>query len=97
MDIIKSKGRPKEEFNPEKLKASICAAYTAIGEECDDVLLDVVTKNFYFYNNMSTMEIRRQVEEWLMSVNKKAAKAYITVCTSETKPFGCVILQKGVK
>ena len=77
MDIIKSKGRPKEEFNPEKLKASICAAYTAIGEECDDVLLDVVTKNFYFYNNMSTMEIRRQVEEWLMSVNKKAAKAYI--------------------
>ena len=77
MDIIKSEGRPKEEFNPEKLKNSICAAYTAIGEECDDVLLDVVTKNFYFYNNMSTAEIRRQVEDWLMSVNKKAAKAYI--------------------
>lgn len=77
MDIIKSEGRPKEEFNPEKLKNSICAAYTAVGEECDDVLLDVVTKNFYFYNNMSTTEIRRQVEDWLMSVNKKAAKAYI--------------------
>lgn len=77
MDIIKSEGRPKEEFNSEKLKNSICAAYTAIGEECDDVLLDVVTKNFYFYNNMSTAEIRRQVEDWLMSVNKKAAKAYI--------------------
>jgi len=27
---------------------------------------------------------------------EKAAKAYITVCTSETKPYGCVILQKGV-
>ena len=25
-----------------------------------------------------------------------AAKAYVTVCTSETIPFGCVILQKGV-
>ena len=27
---------------------------------------------------------------------EKAAKAYITVCTSETMPYGCVILQKGV-
>lgn len=26
----------------------------------------------------------------------KAANAYITVCTSETMPYGCVILQKGV-
>ena len=27
---------------------------------------------------------------------EKAGKAYVTVCTSETKPYGCVILQKGV-
>lgn len=27
---------------------------------------------------------------------EKAAKAYVTVCTSETKPYGCIILQKGV-
>lgn len=27
---------------------------------------------------------------------EKAANAYITVCTSEIKPYGCVILQKGV-
>lgn len=27
---------------------------------------------------------------------EKARKAYITVCTSETKPYGCIILQKGV-
>ena len=27
---------------------------------------------------------------------EKAGKAYITICTSETKPYGCVILQKGV-
>lgn len=27
---------------------------------------------------------------------EKAGKAYITVCTSETKPYGCIILQKGV-
>ncbi len=27
---------------------------------------------------------------------EKAGKAYVTVCTSETKPYGCIILQKGV-
>lgn len=27
---------------------------------------------------------------------EKAKGAYVTVCTSETKPYGCVILQKGV-
>ena len=27
---------------------------------------------------------------------EKAGRCYITICTSETKPYGCVILQKGV-
>lgn len=27
---------------------------------------------------------------------EKAAKAYLTVCTSERLPYGCIILQKGV-
>lgn len=76
MDIIKSNGS-KEEFSQEKLKDSICAAFESVGEECNDALLDVVSNNFYLYENMSSKEIRRQVEEWLMSVNKKAAKSYI--------------------
>lgn len=76
MDIIKSNGS-KEEFSQDKLKDSICAAFESVGEKCDEVLLDVVSNNFYLYENMSTKEIRRQVEEWLMSINKKAAKSYI--------------------
>lgn len=76
MDIRKSNGF-LEEYNQDKLKNSICAAYDSIGEKCNDVLLETATNNFYLYNNMSTIELRRQVEEWLMSVNKKAAKAYI--------------------
>lgn len=76
MDIIKSNG-VKEEFNSDKLKNSICAAFSSVGEECNNTLLDIVSNNLYLYNNMTTAEIRRQVEEWLMSVNKKAAKAYI--------------------
>ena len=27
---------------------------------------------------------------------EKASHAYVTVCTSERKPYGCIILQKGV-
>ena len=27
---------------------------------------------------------------------EKAARAYVTVCTSERQPYGCVIIQKGV-
>lgn len=27
---------------------------------------------------------------------EKAAKAYLTICTSERLPYGCIILQKGV-
>ena len=84
MDIIKSSGT-KEEFSSEKLKNSICAAFSAVGEECNSTLLDIVSNNFYLYENMTTSEIRRQVEEWLMSVNKKAAKAYIEKCVSDVE------------
>ena len=84
MDIIKSSGI-KEEFSSEKLKNSICAAFSAVGEECNSTLLDIVSNNFYLYENMTTSEIRRQVEEWLMSVNKKAAKAYIEKCVSDVE------------
>lgn len=76
MDIRKTSGKT-EEYDQDKLKNSICAAYNSIGEDCDDVLLETAINNFYLYNNISTIEIRRQVEEWLMFVNKKAAKAYI--------------------
>lgn len=31
-----------------------------------------------------------------MKFYEKAASAYVTICTSERLPYGCVILQKGV-
>ena len=76
MDIRKSKGFV-EEYDVQKLKDSICAAYESAGEKCEEILLNSATQNFYLYNMMSTSELRRQVEEWLMSVNKKVAKTYI--------------------
>ncbi len=32
-----------------------------------------------------------------MKFYEKAGKASVTVCTSESRPYGCIILQKGVK
>lgn len=32
-----------------------------------------------------------------MKFYEKAKNAFVTICTSETQPYGCIILQKGVK
>ena len=82
MEVRKTNGE-FEPFDGEKLKKTICAAYTSVGDECSDVLLDTVLNNLYLYDKISTTEIRRQVEEWLMSVNKKAAKEYIKFYVSD--------------
>lgn len=66
-----------EEYNPSKVKHGICEAYTAVNEVCPDGLIESLIKNLLIYDNISSNEIRRQVEEALMSVNKKVARAYI--------------------
>lgn len=65
-----------EEFDNQKVKDSICSAYEAVGEVCDDLILQSITNSLYVYDNISTMEIRRQVEDALMSINKKVARAF---------------------
>lgn len=67
-----------EEYSVDKISRGICEAYASVGEECPEGLIDSLAKNLYIYENIKTSEIRRQVEECLMSVNKKVAKAYIT-------------------
>jgi L-fucose mutarotase len=32
-----------------------------------------------------------------MKFYEKAGEASVTICTSETQPYGCIILKKGVK
>ena len=65
-----------EEFDREKVKNGICKAYEATGEECDDLILESIVNSLFLYDNISSAEIRRQVEDALMSVNKKVAKEY---------------------
>lgn len=75
MQVRKSNGSI-EEFDNQKIKDSICNAYEAVGEECDDLILQGITNSLYVYDNISTLEIRRQVEDALMSINKKVARAF---------------------
>ena len=67
-----------EEYSLNKISKGICEAYTSVGEDCPEGLIDSLAKNLYIYENIKTSEIRRQIEECLMSINKKVAKAYIT-------------------
>lgn len=76
MEVRKSEGY-FEEYNPSKVKHGICEAYTAVNEVCPDGLIESLIKNLLIYDRISSSEIRRQVEEALMSVNKKVARAYI--------------------
>ena len=66
-----------EEYTPSKVKHGICEAYAATGEVCPDGLIDSLIRNLFIYDKISSKEIRRQVEEALMSVNKKVAREYI--------------------
>ena len=76
MEVRKSKGQV-EEFNREKVKNGICEAYKAAGEKCEDVILDSIVNGLFIYDGIATSEIRRQVEDALMSINKRVAKKYI--------------------
>ena len=66
-----------EEYKPDKVKHGICEAYTAVKEICPDGLIESLIDNLFIYDKIASSEIRRQVEEALMSVNKKVAREYI--------------------
>ena len=76
MEVRKNDGY-FEEYSTSKVKHGICEAYASTKEECPEGLIDSLIKNLLIYDKISSTEIRRQVEEALMSVNKKVARAYI--------------------
>ena len=76
MDVRKTNGS-YEEFDNEKLKRGIREAYTATGQKCPEEVVVSITDNLYIYDKISSQEIRRQVVDSLMSINKKAAREYI--------------------
>ena len=76
MDVRKTNGSV-EEYDKAKLSRGIHKAYKTAGEYCDDAVVVSIINNLYIYEGITSAEIRRQVEESLMSINKKVAHAYI--------------------
>ncbi|MCI1785388.1 MAG: ATP cone domain-containing protein [Bacteroidales bacterium] len=76
MDVRKTNGS-FEDFDKEKLMRGIREAYKTAGEVCHEAIVVSVTDNLFIYDKITSTEIRRQVEESLMSINKKVALAYI--------------------
>lgn len=76
MEVRKTNGS-FEEYDVEKLKRGIREAYRATGQKCPEEVVVSITDNLYIYDKISSQEIRRQVVDSLMSINKKAAREYI--------------------
>lgn len=76
--IVRKSDMSYEEYDSLKVKHGICEAYASVNEKCPDGLIESLINNLLIYEKISSSEIRRQVEEALMSVNKKVARAYIT-------------------
>ncbi len=76
MDVRKTNGSV-EEYDKAKLARGIHSAYKTVGEYCDDAIVVTIINNLYIYEGITSAEIRRQVVDSLMSINKRVALAYI--------------------
>ena len=76
MDVRKTNGTV-EEFDKEKLMRGIREAYRGTGQTAPEEVVVSITDNLYIYDGITSKEIRRQVVDSLMSINKKAAVEYI--------------------
>ena len=76
MDVRKTNGS-FEEFDKVKLMRGIREAYKGSGQKAPEEVVVSITDNLYIYDKISSQEIRRQVVDSLMSINKKAALEYI--------------------
>ena len=78
MDVtVRKTNGSYEEYDKVKLMNGIREAYKTAGEECPEAVVVSIAENLYIYDKLTSREIRRQVEESLMSINKKVAVAYI--------------------
>lgn len=66
-----------EEYSVEKIRRGVKSAFETVGKKCDDVIVDFVLQEMRVYDNITTAEIRKQIEHVLMDIDKDAAHAYI--------------------
>lgn len=75
MNIRRSDGT-LEEYSVDTVKRGIVNAYLSVEEDINELIIDSVIENIYVYEGIASREIRRQVENALMGINKKVARAY---------------------
>ncbi len=76
MEVRKTNGTI-EEFDLEKLKRGIRQTFVSTNQTVPEEVVVSITDNLFIYDKMTSQEIRRQVVDSLMSINKKAALEYI--------------------
>lgn len=76
MEVRKS-DNTVEEYSEQKIARNIKAAFKKAGEPCDKFVIDKVLNSITVYDNISTAEIRKQIETALYSISSNAAKQYI--------------------
>ena len=76
MEVRKS-DNSVEEYSTEKIRHGVKGAFEAVGKTCDEVIIDFVLHEMRVYDNITTSEIRKQIEHVLMDIDKDAAHAYI--------------------
>lgn len=76
MEVRKS-DNSVEEYSVEKIRRGVKSAFETVGKKCDDVIVDFVLHEMRVYDNITTAEIRKQIEHVLMDIDKDAAHAYI--------------------
>ena len=89
MDVtVRKTNGSYEEYDKVKLMNGIREAYKTAGEECPEAVVVSIAENLYIYDKITSREIRRQVEESLMSINKKVAVAHTRFCslTNQASP-----------
>lgn len=76
MNVKKTNG-DYEDFDPIKIKNNIIDISNQHSEKINEETLASIISNLYLYENIETTEIRRQIENALMSINKNLARIYI--------------------
>ena len=76
MEVRKS-DNTVEEYSEEKIRRGVYGAFESIGEHCNEYMVRCVLDSISVYDNITSAEIRKQIEDALMGINKQAAKAYI--------------------
>ena len=75
--LIKKQNGELEDYDSSKIKENIMEITQEVNESLSSETINAIVDNLFLYEKIDSREIRRQVENALMSINKNVAKQYI--------------------